>query len=129
MRSGCCRYCFEKQPKRAVTRGATSVDVCAHGGIVVTDGCARQRPPQFPLHPYKAPYFMTPNATLQRRAACGPSAARACWTADRYGPQYRRHQPGGADEATSRVKECQQIGVELVFVRGREAVGCARVDL
>jgi hypothetical protein len=34
--------------------GETSVDVCAHGGIVVTEAlvCARQRPPQFPLRPY-----------------------------------------------------------------------------
>jgi hypothetical protein len=72
---------------------------------------------------------MTPNATLQRRAACGPSAARARGTADRCGFQYRRHQPGDADKAASRLKECQQCCVELVFVGGREAVGCARVDL
>src|SRR5450756_1005201 len=31
-----------------------------------------------------------------QRTTCGPSAARACWTADRYDPQYRRHLPGGA---------------------------------
>ena len=72
---------------------------------------------------------MTPNATLQRRAACGPSAARACWTADRYGPQYWRHPRGGAGKATSGLKECQKVGVELVLVRVRETVGCARVDL
>ena len=36
---------------------------------------------------------------------------------------------GGADKATSGLKECQQVGVELVFVSVREAVGCARVDL
>ena len=36
---------------------------------------------------------------------------------------------GGARKATSGLKECQQIGVELVFVRVREAVRCARVDL
>jgi hypothetical protein len=40
-----------------------------------------------------------------------------------------RHQPGGAGKATSGRQECQQVGVELVFVRVREAVGCARVDL
>ncbi len=37
--------------------------------------------------------------------------------------------PGGAGKATSGLKECQQVGVELVFVRVREAVGRARVDL
>src|SRR5665647_1777815 len=34
-----------------------------------------------------------------------------------------------AGRATSGLKECQQVGVELVFVSVREAVGCARVDL
>ena len=34
-----------------------------------------------------------------------------------------------SDKATSDIEECQQIGVELVFVRVREAMGCARVDL
>jgi len=34
-----------------------------------------------------------------------------------------------ADKATSDLEECQQIGVELVFMRVREAMGCARVDL
>jgi hypothetical protein len=37
--------------------------------------------------------------------------------------------PGGAGKAISGLKECQQVGVELVLVRDREAVGCARVDL
>ena len=41
--------------------------------------------------------------------------------------RYRRHPPGG--KATLALKECQQVGVELVFVRFGEAVGCARVDL
>jgi hypothetical protein len=45
-----------------------------------------------------------------------------------YGPQYRCHQPGGAGKATSGLEECQQVGVELVFVRVRETVGCARGD-
>ena len=31
--------------------------------------------------------------------------------------------------AVSGLKECQQIGVELILVRVRKAVGCARVDL
>jgi hypothetical protein len=44
-------------------------------------------------------------------------------------PQYRRHQPGAAGKVTSGLKECQQVGVELVFVRFGEAVGCPRVDL
>jgi hypothetical protein len=44
-------------------------------------------------------------------------------------PTGRRHQPGGAGKATSGLKECQQVGIELVFVRVREAVGCARIDL
>jgi hypothetical protein len=35
----------------------------------------------------------------------------------------------GADKATSGLKECQQVGVELVFVRVRNAVGCACIDL
>ena len=48
---------------------------------------------------------------------------------DRYGPQDRRHQIGGAGKATSGLKECQQVGVELFFVRVREAVRRARVDL
>jgi predicted aldo/keto reductase-like oxidoreductase len=45
---------------RKVARGAgppgkTSVDVCAHRGIVGAESlvCARQRPPQFPLRPYR----------------------------------------------------------------------------
>jgi hypothetical protein len=44
-----------KSNLKGVTRGDTSVDVCAHGGIVVAEAlvCARQRPPQFPLHPYR----------------------------------------------------------------------------
>src|SRR5664280_1409314 len=45
--------------------GETSVDVYAHGGIVVTEAlvCARQRPPQFPLRPYNV---------LHRRGRCHP---------------------------------------------------------
>jgi len=39
------------------------------------------------------------------------------------------HRPGGAGKGTSGHKELQQVGIELVFVRFREAVGCARVDL
>jgi hypothetical protein len=35
----------------------------------------------------------------------------------------------GTSKARSGLKECQQVGVELVFVRVREAVGCPRVDL
>jgi hypothetical protein len=56
-RSGCCRCWFEKLPEGAVTRGRTSVDVCALGGIVLVEAlvCKRQRPPQFPLRPYKVP--------------------------------------------------------------------------
>ena len=55
MRSGCRQFWFEKLPEGAVTRGKTSLDVYAHGGIVVAEAlvCARQRPPQFPLHPYR----------------------------------------------------------------------------
>jgi Integrase core domain len=58
MRSGGCPCWFEKQPERAVTREKTSLDVCAHGGIVVAEAlvCARQRPPQFPLRPYSPVY-------------------------------------------------------------------------
>jgi hypothetical protein len=54
MWSGCCQFWFEKQPEGRSPRRETSVDVCAHGAIVVTETlvCARQRPPQFPLHPY-----------------------------------------------------------------------------
>jgi len=39
--------------------GETSVDVCAHRRIVVTEAlvCARQRPPQFPLRPYNFGQF------------------------------------------------------------------------
>jgi hypothetical protein len=66
---------------------------------------------------------------LQLGTACGPSAARAYWKADRYGFQYRRHQSGGTGKATSALKKCQQVGVELIFVRVCEAVRCARVDL
>ena len=72
---------------------------------------------------------MIPNTTLQQRAACSPSAARACWMADLYGPQYLRHQSGGAGKATSGFKECQQVSVKLVLVRIRETVGAARIDL
>jgi hypothetical protein len=45
-----------KAARRAVTWGETSVDVCAHGAIVVAEAlvCARQRLPQFPLPPYTA---------------------------------------------------------------------------
>jgi hypothetical protein len=47
-------YWFEKQPDGRSPGGGTSVEVCAHGGIVVTDAlvCERQRLPQFPLRPY-----------------------------------------------------------------------------
>ena len=40
---------------KGVTRGDTSVDVCAHGGIVVADAlvCKRYSPRQFPLRPYR----------------------------------------------------------------------------
>jgi hypothetical protein len=72
---------------------------------------------------------MTSNTTLRRRIACCLSAGRACWAAYRYGPQYGRHQASYAGKATSGFKECQQVGVELVFVRFGKAVGCARVDL
>jgi hypothetical protein len=41
----------------------------------------------------------------------------------------RRRQPGGVGKATSGLEECQQIDVELVFVRVRETVGRARVNL
>ena len=41
-----------------------------------------------------------------------------------YGGQRRRDD----SVATSGLKECQQVDVELVFVRVREAVGCPRVD-
>ena len=34
-----------------------------------------------------------------------------------------------AGKASSGLKECQQVGVELLLVRVREAVGCALVDL
>src|SRR5450759_4756765 len=49
--------------------------------------------------------------------------------ANRYGPWFRRHESGGTGKASSGLEECQQIGVELVLVRVREAMGCARVDL
>ena len=44
---------FEKQPEWRHP-GGTSVDVCAHEGVVVTKALVyeRPRPPQFPLHPY-----------------------------------------------------------------------------
>jgi hypothetical protein len=58
---------------------------------------------------------MTPNATLQRHAACGHSGGRTYWKADR--------------SWASCLKECQQVGVELVLVCIREAVGGARIDL
>ena len=45
------------------------------------------------------------------------------------GPRYRRRPPGGAGKATSGLKECHQVGVELFLVRFGQAVGCARVDL
>jgi hypothetical protein len=53
MRNGCCPFWFEKQPEGRSPREETSVDVCAHGGIVASEAlvCARQRPPQFPLRP------------------------------------------------------------------------------
>jgi hypothetical protein len=35
----------------------------------------------------------------------------------------------GADKATSGLKECQQVGVELVSIRIRETVGRAGIDL
>ena len=44
-------------------------------------------------------------------------------------PSISATESGGADNATSGLKECQQVGVELVFVRVSEAVRCARVDL
>ena len=72
---------------------------------------------------------MTPNTILQRRAARHPPTARACRTGVRYGSQCWRHQSGGAGKATSFFKECQQVGVELVLVSVRDAVGCPRVDL
>ena len=34
-----------------------------------------------------------------------------------------------AGKAYSGLKECKQVGVELLLVRVREAVGCALVDL
>src|SRR5450756_1224632 len=57
--------------------GETSVDVCAHGGIVVTEAlvCARQRPPQFPLRPYNAAQELFSLRTLSR--ALERNAARA----------------------------------------------------
>jgi len=44
-----------------VTLRKSSVDVCAHGGIVVTETlvCARQRPLQFPLRPYSPRHCWT----------------------------------------------------------------------
>jgi len=45
-----------------------------------------------------------------------------------WSPVTGRHQPSGAGKATSGLKECQQVDVEVVFVRVREAVGCTRVD-
>ena len=68
------------------------------------------------------------NTDLRWRAAHVPSAARAYRAADRYGPQHRRRVPGGTGKATSGFQEGQQVGVELVLVRVREAVGCARID-
>jgi hypothetical protein len=51
----------EKQPEGRSPGEKTSVDVCAHGGIVVAEAlvCARQRPPQFPLHPYSSLHFLS----------------------------------------------------------------------
>ena len=72
---------------------------------------------------------MMPSANFPSRAACDRSAPRACWTSDRYGLQYPRHHSGSAGKATSGLKECQQVGVELVFVSIGEAVGRACVDL
>ena len=40
-----------------------------------------------------------------------------------------RRLPNSAGKAPSGFKERQQVGVELVFVCFREAVGCARKDL
>jgi len=58
------------------------------------------------------------------------SLSELFWETDRYGPQYdQRRLVGGAGKATSGFKKCQQVRVELIFVRIREAVGCARVDL
>ena len=55
MRNGCCLCSFEKLPEGWSRRGKTLVDVCARGGIVVAVAlvCARQRPRQFPLRPYR----------------------------------------------------------------------------
>ena len=67
---------------------------------------------------------MSLNVTLQRRAVCGPSADKTCCKADR-GTVTNT----GAGKATSGLKECQQVGVKLVFMRIRETVGRAGIDL
>src|SRR5664280_1643666 len=73
-------------------------------------------------------FLLTPNANFQRCLTCGPSNCHY---------QRRRFflwhtfptQLLSDDKATSGLKECQQVGVELVFVSVCEAVGCASVDL
>jgi hypothetical protein len=57
--------------------GETSVDVCAHGGIVVTEAlvCARQRPPQFPLRP-TAPRNLCRASTRRICISRGPARSR-----------------------------------------------------
>lgn len=42
---------------------------------------------------------------------------------------FLRHRPGSADKATSGLDECQQVCVELVFVRVYETVRSACIDL
>jgi hypothetical protein len=53
MPNNCCQFWSEKQ-REVRSTGATSVDVCADGSVVLGEAlaCGRQRPPQFPLRPY-----------------------------------------------------------------------------
>jgi hypothetical protein len=62
VRSGCCRYWFEKQPEGESRRSATGAgvaDVCALGARTTTMllARARERASQFPLHPYTRAIF------------------------------------------------------------------------
>ena len=58
------------------------------------------------------------------------SLSELFWETDRYGPQYdQRRLVGRVGEATSGFKECQQVGIKLILMSVREAVGCALVDL
>jgi hypothetical protein len=59
--------------------GETSVDVCAHGGIVVTVAlvCARQCPPQFPLRPYISRQKLRTSNDLRTRSSSDGSGCVA----------------------------------------------------